>query len=95
MESSPVVVPHPDGSVRILIGQDNHNRSDLGRTGVIKLRLAHDGGGWSMTPEWKFDPEARVAYDAVGEGPDFLTHLSGTGDGCGGVWGTACRRRRP
>jgi outer membrane protein assembly factor BamB len=74
--------------VRILIGQDNHNRGGLGRTGVVKLRLAEEDGEWSMTPEWKFDPEARVAYDEAGEGPGFLTHLSGTGDGCGGVWGT-------
>ncbi len=88
-ETSPVVVTHPDGSVRILIGQDNHNAADIGRTGVVKLRLEEIGSGtWSMTPEWKFDPEARVAYDAAGEGADFLTHLSGTGDGCGGVWGT-------
>lgn len=89
VESSPVVVPHPDGSVRILIGQDNHNKPGLGRTGVVKLRLKAVGAGdWSLTPEWKFDPEARVAYDEDGEGVDFLTHLSGTGDGCGGVWGT-------
>lgn len=92
VESSPVVVPHPDGSVRILIGQDNHNKPGLGRTGVVKLRLKAVGRDeWSLTPEWKFDPEARVAYDDktdVGEEPSFLTHLSGTGDGCGGVWGT-------
>lgn len=88
VESSPVVVPHEDGSVRILIGQDNHNRANLGRTGIVKLRLEQVGTSWSMTPEWKFDPEARVAYDEADEGPDFLTHGSGTGDGCGGVWGT-------
>lgn len=88
VESSPLVVPHPDGSVRILIGQDNHNEPGLGRTGVVKLRLKKVGDGWSMTPEWKFDPEARQAYDAAGEGPEFLSHGSGTGDGCGGVWGT-------
>lgn len=88
VESSPIVVPHPDGSVRILIGQDNHNTAGIGRTGVVKLRLQRAGDRWSMTPEWKFDPEARVAYDEADEGPAFLTHLSGTGDGCGGVWGT-------
>ena len=88
VESSPIVVPHPDESVRILIGQDNHNRPGLGRTGVVKIRLKKLDSAWSMTPEWKFDPEARVAYDEDGEGPDFLTHLSGSGDGCGGVWGT-------
>lgn len=88
VEASPIVLPHTDESVHILIGQDNHNRANLGRTGVVKLRLEKGASGWEMTPEWKFDPEARVAYDAEGEGSDFLTHLSGTGDGCGGVWAT-------
>ncbi len=89
VESSPVVVPHPDGSVRILIGLDTHNAPGIGRSGVVKLRLKEVGQDqWSLTPEWKFDPEARVAYDEADEGPDFLTHLAGTGDGCGGVWGT-------
>lgn len=88
VESSPLLVRDPgDGGVRILIGQDNHNAPGLGRTGVVKLRLEAGEAGWALTPEWKFDPESRVAYDAD-QGPDFLTHLSGTGDGCGGVWGT-------
>lgn len=88
VESSPLLVRDPDdGGVRILIGQDNHNASNIGRTGVVKLRLEQAGAGWSLTPEWKFDPESRVAYD-IDQGPDFLTYGSGTGAGCGGVWGT-------
>jgi len=88
VESSPVVVPIDDGSVGIVIGQDNHNRAGLGRTGIVRMTLAKTMVGqvvsWTMTPVWKFDPEAGVAYS----GSDMLTHLSGTGDGCAGVWGT-------
>lgn len=87
IESSPTVVPMPDGSVSIVIGHDTHNRPRVGRTGVVHMRLTNDDG-WSLTPLWKFDPEARVAYTAAGQGTAFLSHGSGTGDGCGGVWGT-------
>jgi outer membrane protein assembly factor BamB len=37
---------------------------------------------WSLEPLWKFDPEARTAYD----GADLVTVGAGTGEGCGGVW---------
>lgn len=84
VESSPIVVPNDDGTVSIVIGQDNHNQPNRGRTGVVKMTLTNAAGSWSLDPVWKFDPEARVAYS----GSDMLTHLSGTGDGCGGVWGT-------
>jgi outer membrane protein assembly factor BamB len=75
-------VAEADGTAGIAIGLDVHNAFDVGRTGVVKLRLSPDP--WSLTPEWKFDPEA----GALLTGPDLLTRGAGTGWGCGGVWGT-------
>jgi polyvinyl alcohol dehydrogenase (cytochrome) len=83
IESSPVVVPDGDGAASVLVGLDVHNQPGVGRTGVVRLRLA-DAGGWSLSPVWKFDPEA----DAVLTGDDLLTRGAGTGWGCGGVWGS-------
>lgn len=84
VETSPALVPTGPSSVAIIVGQDNHNDADVGRTGVVRLALERSGSSWTMRPEWKFDPEA----NAVITGPDLLTAGSGTGDGCGGVWGT-------
>lgn len=84
VESSPVVVPARAGAVDVVIGLDVHNARNVGRTGVVKLRLDRRGRRWSFTPQWKYDPEASVAY----RGDDLLTRGSGTGSGCGGVWAT-------
>ena len=84
VESSPVVVPDRGGSVAIVTGLDVHNASGVGRTGVVKLRLRRTGPRWSLDPVWKYDPEAGAPV----VGRDVLTAGSGTGGGCGGVWGT-------
>src|SRR5439155_14352648 len=64
----------------VFVGTDVHNSGAVGRAGVVALRLS--GDPVALTPLWKFDPEAGAAY----RGPDLLTHGSGTGNGCGGVW---------
>ena len=84
VESSPVVVPDRAGSVAIVTGPDVHNASGVGRTGVVKLRLQRKGPRWSLDSVWKYDPEAGAPI----VGRDLLTAGSGTGGGCGGVWGT-------
>lgn len=82
IESSPAVVPAPDGEGWfVLVGIDVHNARNVGRTGVVALRL-RAAPSWSLEPVWKFDPEARRTY----RGEGLLTEGSGTGDGCGGVW---------
>lgn len=87
VESSPVL--SRDGEdVLITIGLDVHNRADVGRTGIVRLRLTPE---MALTPEWKFDPEGVGDPDGLEgtyTGPDLLTYRSGTGDGCAGVWGT-------
>jgi outer membrane protein assembly factor BamB len=81
IESSPAVVPAPDGDGWfVLVGTDVHNARNVGRTGVVAARLRADP--WALEPVWKFDPETRRTY--TGEG--LLTEGSGTGDGCGSVW---------
>ena len=84
IESSPAVVPEPGKTASIVVGLDVHNASGIGRTGVVKLRLSHAGPNWALETEWKYDPEAGAAL----KGPGALTAGSGTGGGCGGVWGT-------
>ena len=84
VEASPVVLPERRGTAAIVIGLDVHNSSGVGRTGVVKLRLAHKKARWSLTPEWKYDPESATVL----RGDQLLTAGSGTGGGCGGVWGT-------
>jgi outer membrane protein assembly factor BamB len=84
VESSPVVLPRSDGSADIISGLDVHNASGVGRTGVVRLRLARSDTSWSITPVWKYDPEAGAPI----RGSGLLTSGSGSGDGCGGVWGT-------
>lgn len=74
-----------DGEPWVVIGQDVHNDREVGRTGIVALRIdAPEGGNgdWGMTPLWKFDPENRQTYT----GPDLLTTGADTGNGCGGAW---------
>jgi polyvinyl alcohol dehydrogenase (cytochrome) len=81
IESSPAIVTERDGSTSVLVGMDVHNAENVGRTGILKLALTAN----SLTPLWKFDPEAKQAYT----GPDLLTRNSGDGSsGCAGVWGS-------
>jgi outer membrane protein assembly factor BamB len=47
---------------------------------VVKLALTAN----SLTPLWKFDPDAHAAYP----GETGLTEGSGTGSGCSDVWGS-------
>lgn len=84
VETSPVVVPEQPGAVGVIVGLDVHNASGIGRTGVVKLVLARTGSTWSLAPRWKYDPEA----GAPTTGRGLLTAGSGSGGGCGGVWGT-------
>jgi outer membrane protein assembly factor BamB len=81
IESSPAVVQR-GGSTLVLAGIDVHNDENVGRTGVVALALRSTKSGVSLTPVWKFDPEAGVPYT----GDDELTRGSGTGTGCAGVW---------
>lgn len=81
IESSPAVVPAPDGDGWfVVVGTDVHNARNVGRTGVVALRLRADP--WVLEPVWKFDPETRRTYTGAG----LLTEGSGSGDGCGSVW---------
>jgi outer membrane protein assembly factor BamB len=84
IESSPTVLVGDAGrSAQILVGIDVHNDQHVGRTGLISLDLQQPGPAtYALTPRWKLDPEAGVAYT----GPGLLTEGSGTGQGCGGVW---------
>ncbi|GAC1415910.1 MAG: PQQ-binding-like beta-propeller repeat protein [Actinomycetota bacterium] len=78
IESSPAVIPHSDGTASIFTGMD-YNEGGPGRAGMLKLTLAH-GSAWTLTPDWKFDPEALVAYHSN------VLSAGGPGQGCGGVW---------
>ncbi|MDX6233585.1 MAG: hypothetical protein QOH68_2619, partial [Nocardioidaceae bacterium] len=91
VESSPAVVHNPDGSLQIVVGMDVHNGRNIGRTGVVSSTLRHTGSGWSLTPDWKFDPEGDGVGDIDGatyRGANLLTQGSGTGFGCASVWGS-------
>lgn len=92
IESSPAIVPDGD-TATIYLGMD-YNEGGVGRAGIVSLRLARDGDGWTLDPLWKFDPETLTSYttDATKEGePGFavtddpLRH-GGEGYGCGNVW---------
>ena len=109
VESSPIVVPHPDGGYWVVVGNSVHNAYDVGRTGMHGLRLTSAENGWTLSVAWKFDPEGEITgsrdgndgnrthtfsgatYSAANFDDDeaLLTEGAGTGDGCGGVWGTA------
>lgn len=91
IESSPAVIDNPDGSLQIVVGMDVHNGRNVGRTGVVSSTLRHDIDGWTLTPDWKFDPEGDGVGDPDGvtyTGDDLLTVGSGTGFGCASVWGS-------
>ena len=79
IESSPAIVPVDANTARILVGYD-YNEGGPGRAGLISLRLTNDGGAYTLTPEWKFDPEALATYTT-----DIFT-TGGSGQGCGNVW---------
>jgi outer membrane protein assembly factor BamB len=63
---------------------DVHNGAGVGAAGVVKLSLQAKGDEVTLTPDWKFDPDARTAYT----GDDLLTDGSGGGSGCADVWGS-------
>lgn len=90
--SSPAVFER-DGATWIVVGTDVHNQRDVGRTGVLAVRV--DADPWTLDPVWKFDPETGLAYttDAGMDGEEGFVHTEdpitydhGSGDGCGGVW---------
>lgn len=91
IESSPAVIHHDDGSLQIVVGLDVHNDRNVGRTGVVSSTLRHVGDRWTLSPDWKFDPEGDGVGDADGatyHGANLLTEGSGTGFGCASVWGS-------
>ena len=84
IESSPAVVPVGPHHVDVVVGMDVHNDSGVGRAGVVKFELEAGSDDVTLTPTWKFDPDARQAYS----GPGLLTEGSGGGSGCADVWGS-------
>jgi outer membrane protein assembly factor BamB len=80
IEASPSIVHMPSGGVRIVAGMDFNEDANVGRAGVIELRVDHVGSSWSLVPLWKFDPETLQTYTV-----DPL-HSGGKGTGCGNVW---------
>lgn len=82
IESSPVVGTFPDGD-RIFVGMDVHNRSGVGRTGLLSFGLRRNAPGASEPYRfellYKYDPETGSVLHS-------LTQGSGEGFGCGGVW---------
>ncbi|MGH2725926.1 MAG: PQQ-binding-like beta-propeller repeat protein, partial [Actinomycetota bacterium] len=82
IESSPVV-GHFHSVDRILVGMDVHNRSGVGRTGLLAFRLRKSKVGSALPFEfellYKHDPETATVLHSLTEG-------SGEGWGCGGVW---------
>jgi outer membrane protein assembly factor BamB len=83
IESSPSFV-WVDSQPWVVVGLDVHDDRDVGRTGVVALRIdvPVGTGAWGMTPLWKFDPENHQTYT----GPDLLWTGAGTGTGCAGSW---------
>jgi outer membrane protein assembly factor BamB len=77
--SSPAIV-RVGNEIRVVVGMDVHNASNVGRTGLLGFRLA--ASPWRLEPLWKFDPETRATYT----GPGLLTQDAGHGDGCASVW---------
>lgn len=80
IEASPAIVFMPGGEARIVAGMDLHDDRDVGRSGVVQLRIDRSGSEWDLVPLWKFDPETLETYTV-----DPL-HAGGTGTGCGSVW---------
>jgi outer membrane protein assembly factor BamB len=81
VESSPVVIPARHGRDHIFVGFDVHDARKVGRTGLVALTLAHHKT-WRLRPRWKHDVETGRVY----RGRAGLTHGSGHGLGCGGIW---------
>lgn len=89
VEASPVVVRLDETTFRILVGNDVHNASGVGRTGVTAVDLDLNDG--TLTAVWKFDPEGTSIDDTDGatySSGDVITSGAGTDAGCGSVWGT-------
>jgi len=82
IEASPTIVHMPGGEVHIIAGMDFNEDPDVGRAGVISLRVDHSSSGstWDLAPLWKFDPETLQTFTAD------PIHSGGTGKGCGNVW---------
>lgn len=79
--SSPVVGHLADGD-RVFVGMDVHNRSGVGRTGLLAFGLRKNDAGaepYRFELLFKHDPETATALHSLTEG-------SGEGFGCGGVW---------
>lgn len=99
IESSPAVIHRGNDSLQIVVGMDVHNDHDVGRTGVVSSTLRKVGSEWTLTPDWKFDPEGTSTSGPEGAAQDdwdgatytgatSLTEGSGTGYGCASVWGS-------
>ncbi|HJR18283.1 MAG TPA: PQQ-binding-like beta-propeller repeat protein [Actinomycetota bacterium] len=81
IESSPVIGHFADGD-RVFVGMDVHNRSDVGRTGLLAFGLRPNPDGpepYRFELLYKHDPETGLVRHSLTEG-------SGEGFGCGGVW---------
>jgi outer membrane protein assembly factor BamB len=95
IEASPSVVDEGTAGVHVIVGMDFNETTQVGRAGVIDFRVDHSGTSWSLTPVWKFDPEALLTYttDNAQTGTGFVHTAdplsSGgatSGHGCGNVW---------
>ncbi|MGZ4142271.1 MAG: outer membrane protein assembly factor BamB family protein [Actinomycetota bacterium] len=83
IESSPAVVVS-GSTAHIYTGMD-YNEGAPGRAGILRHTLTRstDASGhdrWALTPDWKFDPEALVAYTTD------VYSAGGAGQGCGNTW---------
>jgi len=79
IESSPAVLVSGSGAT-IFVGMD-YNEGGPGRAGMLRLTLTPSSSGpWTLTPEWKFDPEALTAYTTN------VFSAGGPGQGCGNTW---------
>ena len=88
VESSPAVaVAATADRAQVVVGLDVHNDANVGRTGIVSSTLQGSGTGWSLTADWKFDPEGG-GDGATYTGADLLTRGAGTGSGCASVWGS-------
>jgi hypothetical protein len=81
IESSPAVVPMPDGSTRVVVGMDFNEQDKVGQAGLLAFAL-QPGTSWQLTPLWKYDPETRQTYTS----DPIHTGGSTGGKACGDVW---------
>lgn len=77
IESSPAVVVNGGGAT-IYVGMD-YNEGGPGRAGMVRLTLT-PGTSWTLTPDWKFDPEGLTTYTTN------VFASGGAGQGCGNTW---------